>query len=555
MKHSIVVVIVYLFSIQIVLAQVEEVGIAPATEVMYEEPVSVIMEEVKTGVAVFTENGLNGIKNYNTNTVIIRPEYRSISQIDDKNFIVKKELYGVFNSASGKIVLPLEFDEITFMHRKMSYEFKDSTEFIIKVKKGNKYGLMDEGYRYFRNCEYDKIESSRKYAVLTKEGKSGVYFLDRNSQDIPLEYDKIDDRYPFHHLVANRGDQYYLFNSTGKAVAENCKQITRFRDQSRQQVDNYVLVVDSKGKSGIYDLKTNSYLLYPKHEEITDGFEGHFVVRKKSKYGLVTKTDKVVLPFSYDSLTFLFPRSLTSPMLAARNDKFGLVNLENTVVADFQYDDLQSINGCYKAKKNGKYTVLNNLGKPITTSVFDDVGTLRYGKMAVFNDGKFGYIDANGKITTPIDRPSPARGYKDINALFEGFAKAIRSDNDSIIFEFCRDVVYDAYSQEFFQRINYQYRGFPNKMIERNYTVEDAAREYHKKVKTFYRRLKESGQLPSFEFVALESPGFEYFETSKALRATETWGIFKTNARTMEIKLGELIDVDGYWKSFTNFRW
>jgi hypothetical protein len=552
MKYLLVALIL-LSSNQILSAQVEEPLVEPVMEEVYQE--SVMIEEIQSGISTFEENGLTGVKDYGTNTIIIPAEYRSIHKADDNNFIVKKEFFGVFNSSMQKMVLPLEFDEISFMHRNQYYQFKDSTEFIIIVKKGNKYGLMDQTYRYFMNCEYEKIEPSRKYIKLTKDGKTGIYFLDRNSKDIPVSYDKINELYGAQCLVAISGDRYFLFDESGKAVAENCKLIALYRDHSQQQVDNNILVVDQKGKCGIYDSKVRAFVLQVKYEAITDGFENHFVVRKKSKYGLVTKGDKLVVPFNYDSLLFLFPKSLKSPLLATRNSKFGLVDLANKVVADFQYDDLQSINGFYKAKKQGKYTVLDNSGKAITTTAFDDVGSLHNGQMAVFNDGKIGYIDVNGKITTPIERTSPARGYKDLNALFEGFAKAIRADSDSVLREFCRDVVYDAYSQEFFQRIGFQYRGFPNKMIEHNYTVEDAAKEYYKKVQTFYRRLKDSGQLDSFEFVELKTPGFDYFDLSKRLRATETWGIYKTKARTFDIKLGELIDTDGYWKSFTMFRW
>jgi hypothetical protein len=548
------VVIIFLSSIQILVAQVEEPVIEEAVvEELYE--VSVTSEEIQSGISTFTENGLTGVKNYSTNTIIIPAEYQIINKVDDTNFIVKKGLSGVFNSALEKLVLPLEFDEISFMHRNQHFEFKDGTEFIIIVKKSNKYGLMDQSYRYLINCEYDQIEPSRKYAKLTKGGKTGIYFLDRNSKDIPVTYDKIDRPYAVNCLVANQGDHFFLYDESGKTVAKDCKEISMYRDQSQQRINNNILIVDQKGKCGIYDSEEHAYLLQVRYEEITDGFEDHFVVRKKSKYGLVAKGDKLVIPFNYDSLLFLFPKSLKSPLLATRNNKFGLVDLTNRVVADFQYDALQSINGFYKAKKQGKYAVLDNFGKPITTSNFDDVGSLHNGQLAVFNEGKIGYIDVTGKITTPIERNSPARGYKDLDLLFEGFANAIKADSDSVLREFCRDVVYDAYSQEFFQRIGFQYRGFPNKMIEHNYTVEDAAREYYKKVDKFYRRLKESGQLDSFEFVELKTPGFDYFDLSKGLRATETWGIYKTKARTFEIKLGELIDTDGYWKSFTMFRW
>ncbi len=539
--------------IQVLSAQeiesVQEVEIESAPMLMEVAP-----REVPTGVGTFTMNGRTGLKNHSTNTILIPAEYWYITQGDADHYIVKREAFGIFHIEKNEFVLPEEFEEINFLHRKSYHQLNEGTDFIIIVKKNGKYGLMDQNLTYVLNLEYDKIEPSSRFLKLRKDGKVGVYFLDRKAKDIPMVYDIINDSYGVRDLVAIRDGRYSSFDQTGKPIAENYKYIGEFRDQSQQRVNDKVLMIDQKGKAGIYDSKTKSYLLKVKYDAITDGFEDHFVVRKKSKYGVVAKGDQVIVPFNYDSLVFLYPRSLTSPLLAQSKKKYGLIDLNKKVVVPFQYDEIKGINNFYKAQSNGKYTVLDHSGKAITSSVFDDVGSQHHGKMAVFNDGKIGYMDTGGNIIEPIDRTSQARGYREVEMLFKGFEKVVRADNDSVLLEFCRDVVYDAYSQEFFLRIGYQYRGFPNKMIQKNITIDDAVKEYYKTVARFHQRLKSSGDLDTFEFIELKNPGFEYIEP-EGLRATETWGAYKIKDRTMEIKIGELFEVDGYWKTFTNFRW
>lgn len=505
------------------------------------------------GVSLFKENGMMGVRNSRTKKIILPAEYKYIDIIDTSNFIVEKQAYGVFNSTLNKLVIPMEFDGI-FKHSSLEYKM-NGHEFMLIAKKGNKYGLLDQHGQYLLNCEYNKIDPSSFYFQLKKDGKSGVYFVDRDFKDLPLIYDNIKAVYGNLGFIANIGKHYFLFSLTGRLIVENCREITWYRDRSQQRIANLLLIVDQHGKCGLYDPQKNVYWLKVKYESLGDGFDNRFVVKKGAKYGVVAKGDKVVIPFTYDSLQFLFPRNVKLPLLAVQNKKFGLIDLTNKVVAEFKYDEIQYINDFYKAKMAAKYTVLNNVGKPTTDSTFDDVGLMYDGKMAVFNAGKIGYLDTQGNLVKPIERPSGARGYSDVIELFKAFEKAVKAESDTILMNFCRDVVYDTYTQEFFLRIHYQYRGFPNEMIKKNYTVEYVAKEYYKKVSRFYQELSESGQVQNFEFNCLKEPGFDYIDKDIGLRATETWGLFKTGSRNIEIKLGELIDCDGYWKSFTSFRW
>jgi hypothetical protein len=513
-------------------------------------------QEMPSGVNVFEKDGLSGVMDYDNNTILIPAEYRGIDKVANGIYIVRQEYAGVYSTLLAKFLLPLEYQHISFIGTPTEEKFR------LIVAKGNKYGLLDNNYQTVLNLEYDRIQSEGNYAIITKDRKAGIYFVDRTAKDVPVIYDEIHELYGTQCVAAKIGDLLTVFDLSGGKIIENVKHISRYDDRWIERSSGNILIVDQHGKNGIYNSKLNAFMLELVYDTITDGFQDHFVVEKNSMYGIVTNGDKVVIPFKYDSLAFMFPKSINTPILAARKNHFGLINIANKRIVDVQYDEIKNINGFYKAKKKGKYSVLDSLGHPITNLVFDDVGTVHYSingslprlaEMAVFNDGKFGYMDVKGSITKTIKHPSMARGYKNLNALFEGFAKALKSENDSLILEFCRDVVFDAYSQELFLRIGYQYRGFPDKLLER-YTIEDVVKEYYKGVHRFYQRLKDRGQLQTLTFIGFDRPGFGFFDRSRSLMGTEQWGIFKTQDRNSRVKLGELIEVDGYWKTFTDFR-
>lgn len=526
-------------------------GIAQDEEVVVEFIEAPAVEE--TGIEIFNNGSMRGLRD--GNGIILPAEYNAITASDaDDLYIVQKEgRYGLYHAGIQLFVLLLEYQDVTVL--------RPSSTVFIRIKKAGKFGLLDKNYQQVLNVEYDRIESSDQYLSIVKDGKYGAYFVDRTKKDLPVEFtEKITALYPSGHIVAKRDEGYSFFDRSGKMISENNKSISTFYGAQRRGSDKSILVIDQNGKSGIYDSKSNTFVLKPTYDKITAALSGYWIVLKNTQYGVVSSGDKVVIPTIYDTL--FFSSAKPSPLVCRQKDHFGLINIRNEIIAKTKYQEVKILNGFYGAKRKGKYLVLDTLGHAITKSTFDDVGNLRYDprrqkkpEMAVFNNGKMGFMDVSGKLVTPINTPSPARGYKDLNALFYAFAKALKSENDSTIRNFCRDVVYDAYSQDYLLGTGGNYRGFPNEMENKGFTIERIVSEYYKRVNRFYQRLKESGSLQAFTFTGrFDRAGFEYLDQEQTIPFTEPWGIFNTNGRDVEVKLGELLKIDGYWKTFTEFR-
>jgi len=518
-----------------------------------EAPIEAAMDDPNnTGPTfeIFYDGRFRGIKDNRNNQLILPSEYESIEAGENWVYVVRKGLCGVFDAKQKAFVVPIEFDDITMLRWDWAGYFM--------VKKGNKYGLLNKNYQTVLDAVYDDIKFPDNYALIKKDGKYGVAFFDGKKKNIPLEYDDITSIETFRNFSAKRGSDYTLLDHSGNVISEGNKMIKLFTGYWRDQSVRGILVVNAASNAGLYDGDRNTFILEPIYEDIVDAHDQDFIVKKNSKYGLVSKRNDVKIPIEYDSLYFLSAKN--NALVGKQKNHFGRISTTNKVIVDFKYEEIKNLHGCYGAKRKGKYSILDSVGHAITKKTFDDVGNLRIDprgvkkpEMAVFNNGKFGFIDATGKITAPINKPSMARGFRDVPSIFHAFAKAIRSQDDTTIYNFCRDVVFDAYTQDYFLATGAQYRGFPSKASEGG--VKKAVDEYYKKVTRFYSRLKDSGLTKSFVFTGkFDRFGWEYLDREQTVEFTEPWGIFKTDRRDFRIKIGELLHADGYWKAFTEFR-
>jgi hypothetical protein len=100
-------------------------------------------------------------------------------------------------------------------------------------------------------------------------------------------------------------------------------------------------------------------------------------------------------------------------------------------------------------------------------------------------------------------------------------------------------------------RINYEHRGFPGKMQNSKYTIDEAVKNYYQEIKIFYDELKTTDQLESIEYKGLDREAIGFWEERYKLLGTEARGVLISKTHVYNYKLGELIYMDGFWKSFT----
>jgi hypothetical protein len=317
-----------------------------------------------------------------------------------------------------------------------------------------------------------------------------------------------------------------------------------------------IRIVNDQDKQGLYDSQTARYIFPVKYEWIGNSYRGQFIVKRQGKYGLVSDTGKEVIPFRYDTLAFLRSKPAITRLKAGQKRRYALITLENKVLTKFEYNDIEANGPLYKVKVDEAYSLIDSTGRRVTKATYDRVGSFHHGKSLVVLKNKSGYIDTNGVVISPIDQPVKGSGFTTLDDLFNGFVKALKSDNDTVLIAFCRQVMFDEGTGEFMKRLGTSYRGFPEKYGKEGRTIEQAVMYYARYIGRFRDELRRGNRLASLRYVGMENDHVGHMgEDESAVLFTETPGILSAGEQMYEFKLGELIYLDGYWKSFTEPKW
>jgi hypothetical protein len=529
-------------------------GLSYAQVAEKDESVIVAPMEVAepVGVAKFEENGLYGIKDHSTGTVIIPATYRSIEDDSRGRFILIQQdgSRGVFHGRLSKMIVPVEFNSIN-IHDSDS-DYSNDTSFVVTVEKNGRKGLLNHRGNTILELEYDQIRLrwGNSRATVKKGNKEGVYFLNKTGRNIPVEYDDIDDTYPKGYFAGKKNDRYSLFDDKGNQVVSDQSEIATYQDVTRG-LTKFIRIVNNEGKYGLYDSEKARPIFPAKYEWIGPSYKDLFIVRQKGRYGLVSNTGKEVSPFLYDTLAFLQSNLAITRLKARQKQRYALITFKNKVLTKFEYDDIEANGPLFTVKVDKGYSIIDSTGTRITASVYDHVGRFYQGKSAVVLHDKTGYINTKGVIISPIDKPRKGSGFRTLDDLFNGLVKALKADNDTVLIAFCRDVVFDEGTGEFMKRLNTSYRGFPEKIGMEKHTIEEIVIRYAKYVRRFQDELRRYNELESLRYIRMRDDQVGYWNEEHRMPGTESPVRLVTNRRNYDFKPGELIYVDGYWKSFT----
>jgi hypothetical protein len=188
-----------------------------------------------------------------------------------------------------------------------------------------------------------------------------------------------------------------------------------------------------------------------KYDEITNQIFDkdiiYFVVRKGSKYGVVDHTNRVVLPFVYQSIDFGLPNSYASNGLGMtavvqKKRKFGTINMKKMMLIPMEYDDLKKVeqDGLYKAKKKGSYSLVNAQNEVLHPGPFDDIAQFERGEALTFYQGKMRVMDAKGIISSEERTMSPHIGYTSFVKLKADLYDALVDSTDERLLDFCEKI-------------------------------------------------------------------------------------------------------------------
>lgn len=288
---------------------------------------------------------------------IINPKYTLASDFyNGYANIIKDSIYGYINKKGEETLFP-QYDQTYFYYSNTGI-----------AKKNGKYGLIDRSGNPLSDFSYIMIN------LFGFDHFSGV--LSKDKTQLLNEDAKIVFNQDFKFDIKS-----YYFENDSLLVFEKS--------------------IDSKKLQGLVKLN-GEIILEPIYDKITfieDKF--FFVVVKNKKYGFINKEGKVIIPLIYEEVSF----NITENLICAKlNNKWGFINRAEEIVIPFEYDEAYPFfDGVAIVRKEKTYVGIDKKNKIKTK-----LGTLKSkfpfssNNLILFEEeGKYGYVDKNGKIVVP----------------------------------------------------------------------------------------------------------------------------------------------------------
>ncbi len=314
-----------------------------------------------------------------------------------KPIMIKAWDYLAYINPEGKVVL------------KLPVQYTDAGSFVngrAKVYKGDLYNYIDKK----GNLLYQWQELPDDYHVALRDGKFG--FIDKNNHIVIPP--KFDYAYDFHNGLAKveiNGKWGYI-NRKGQLVTQLFDKISDFNDQG-------LAIAQNNGK---YALVSRSGKVISKwYDKIYQFHDGLARVKLDGKYAFVNTKGAQITGWFDDAGDFAYGFARVK-----LNGKWGFINAEGKLVIKPQFDwATDFIGGMAKVEKDGKFALIGTKGQLIT-DWYDRIFFFSEERAVVMKNGKWGYIDVNGRLVIPMI-------YDRAFAFSDGKAMVIKGDSIFII--------------------------------------------------------------------------------------------------------------------------
>ena len=255
----------------------------------------------------------------------------------------------------------------------------------------------DEGHSIVYTNEKEQL-------MLVRRGNKMGLVSDQGAWLLPPEYDTINLQWKTY-LWLKKDDKVTFADTRGKLLLP-----LQFEDVGILDDDHFD--VKTNGKWGIFSVRENK-LVIPAIYEGFDycggcGRKGDYVfAQKDGKWGVVDFTNKTLSPFEYEH-EHMFMRSdnwILSFKKAGREVVLNLAANKEYLAPEYTGMELLD-NGLLKAKKNGRYGLINEEGTLVADFVYDEIRS-PYGEsdagpfLEITRNRKTGIIREDGKIIIP----------------------------------------------------------------------------------------------------------------------------------------------------------
>lgn len=423
----------------------------------FESGQAIVKRKSKYGV-IDEEGDFVGSIKYTKILPAVNGLYRVAVSGKYKDGALLKAKWGFMNMEGKEVIKPV-YDEIGVFENGVTY-----------VKKGNKYGVIDENGEYivedkysavgkfdeFGNCwiatggKVDKksgLIMNARYGVVNRHGDIlikpeyahiGYFYRYKDSRGVVVDCNaETSEKYAEYSLTRPltklyNPDAYFVVESARLGEKGNI-------DSLRLACKSMTFLVDGKSfyfrkgkdRAGVIDMNGKIVVPEKKFEEVYQPSDGiaAIVEKKKKKFisGYYNTRSKRTKLYDIDKTALSFIDGMGK--VVDKNDgSVYFVDSNGNKVTDLykqalNFDD----NLCIVQAMDGKCGVIDNTGKPVLPLEYDDMKHgFSEGLLGVCKNGKWGYADKSGNVVIPLE-------YSGLNNFAYGWAAAAKDGKYGII--------------------------------------------------------------------------------------------------------------------------
>ncbi len=329
--------------------------------------------------------------------------------------VKKDNKYGLID-LKGKLLLEPQYDEITPVV---------GIKGALKIKQNDKYGIVGDDGSVVVEPKYEDItilgEDNKSGYIIKQDNLYGI--IDYSSKEIlEPKYDEISKVHSTDLYYVTEGGTKKLVNTEKNDVlTTGFDEITQILDSSENSV-----IFKKDEKYGIMNID-GTVALEPKYDDLKEAKVGSFIAKKDNKYGIIDTQDQTLLEFKYENIVYqkdadlyiadnqnfeseiidnTYKTQLSGMLLDFNNDE-GYIKMiinDERKYYTFKFEEKQDTEilknqNLYLRKKDGKYGFVDKEGNVVVDYIYDDVTEQNsYGYAGIKKDGKWGSINSKGEV-------------------------------------------------------------------------------------------------------------------------------------------------------------
>jgi hypothetical protein len=269
-----------------------------------------------------------------------------------------------------------------------------------------------------------------KVSLHLRNGKTGYSYIKKNGKLLPIS---VTGGHAFHerYAVVSNADGYGIINEDGHFLIEH-------RDELNDIVSEGLVGFRSGSLWGFIDLHNRSVVIQPKYSTVRPFCEGFAAVQRADGKWLFVDNRGHEIARAFDNVQDFHSGVAAFALKTARGTKWGLVSRTGKVISPAQYDSVTMPKKGIFSTQNGEifrtecgdvFGFVDLRGRPISPSSYVEASDFREGMaaVAVKRNGRlaWGFIDKLGEMVIPTIFSSVNLGF------INGYAAvAMRTDRE-----------------------------------------------------------------------------------------------------------------------------